>query len=211
MRRNDRPFHRPRVPVRLCPARLPSLSPKRARSCSRPCPRLRMGVRSVRQSLGRVLFNDVVAPFDVPALGVGNGWLRREDRRSVARGRDTAVAPRLPAMPSPVWSGAGQAVRVMTGAVLPNGADTVVVQEYVRRRRAHSGGTGCRARRTACRRRSWRAATRAARRAPRARRDRSSGLARHRRSDRPPPAAQRFLDWRRNCIDQPAAPPRRSL
>ena len=30
------------------------------------------------------------------------------------------------------YVGAGQAVRVMTGAVLPHGADTVVVQECVR-------------------------------------------------------------------------------
>ena len=152
------------------------------------------------------------------AYEFGNGWLRREDRRSVARGRDTAGRDRHRVCRQCLH----RCDRSRTGRARDDRRRVAERRRYggrpgmrARRRRCalHSGGTGCRAKRTACRRRSGARQPRAAGwKTPRARRDRSSGLARHRRSDRPPPAARGvFLDWRRNCIDQPAAPPRRSL
>jgi len=88
----------------------------------------------IRTALGRVLSRDLVAPFDVPAhdnsamdgFAVRAADLKAEENRLELVG--TAYA-------GGAFSGAvgpGQAVRIMTGAVLPRGADTVVMQEAAR-------------------------------------------------------------------------------
>jgi molybdopterin molybdotransferase len=90
---------------------------------------------AVRASLGRVLGADVVSTMNVPAhdnsamdgyavRGAdlkpdGDTALREIGTAFAGRSFDRAVAP-------------GECVRVMTGAVMPAGTDTVVIQEHVR-------------------------------------------------------------------------------
>jgi molybdopterin molybdotransferase len=89
----------------------------------------------VRQALGRVLAADVISPVDVPAHdnSAMDGWAVRHadlvaDGETRLKNIGTAFAGR--AFEGSV--GAGEAVRIMTGAVLPAGADCVVVQEMAR-------------------------------------------------------------------------------
>ncbi len=90
---------------------------------------------AVRASLGRVLGEDIVSPVNVPAHdnSAMDGWAVRgadlaPDRETVLRELGSAFAGRK-------FDGAvrpGECVRVMTGAVMPSGTDTVVIQEIVR-------------------------------------------------------------------------------
>jgi molybdopterin molybdotransferase len=87
----------------------------------------------IRQALDRVLARDVISPIDVPAHdnSAMDGWAVRAqdlDGETVlcAIGTAFAGAPFVGAV------GAGEAVRVMTGAVMPAGSDTVVMQEAAR-------------------------------------------------------------------------------
>jgi molybdopterin molybdotransferase len=89
---------------------------------------------AVRSALGRVLARDVVAPFDVPAHdnSAMDGYAVRF--ADLAAGGETALEVVGTALAGGAFSGLvgpGQAVRIMTGAVIPRGADTVVVQEVV--------------------------------------------------------------------------------
>ena len=86
------------------------------------------------EALGRVLADDVLAPFDVPPHD--NSAM---DGYSFAGAELDADAPLVlqvvgTAMAGAAWRGsvaAGQCVRIMTGAVMPAGLDTVVPQEFV--------------------------------------------------------------------------------
>jgi molybdopterin molybdotransferase len=92
----------------------------------------------LRDALGRVLDRDVVAPFDVPAHDncAMDGYAAREaDLSDPAGSRLQVVGSALAGKTFSGSVGAGQAVRVMTGAVLPRGADLVVPQES-----AHADG-----------------------------------------------------------------------
>lgn len=90
---------------------------------------------SVRAGLGRVLGADVISTINVPAHdnSAMDGWaVRGEDL-------DTAGDTRLREIGSSfagrAFSGEvkkGECVRVMTGAVMPAGTNTVVIQEVVR-------------------------------------------------------------------------------
>lgn len=85
--------------------------------------------------LGRVLDRDVVAPFDVPAhdnCAMDGYALRAADLAPTGGTRLTVVGTALAGKAFSGSVGAGQAVRVMTGAVLPRGADLVVPQESTR-------------------------------------------------------------------------------
>lgn len=93
----------------------------------------------IRSALDRVLAEAVVSPVDVPAHtnSAMDGFAVRHadlpDRGTRAlEVVGTAWAGRPCARPV----GAGQAVRIMTGAVLPAGADTVVMQEQAQDRGA---------------------------------------------------------------------------
>lgn len=89
----------------------------------------------IRSALGRVLYRDVVAPFDVPAHdnSAMDGYaLRHADLALVGDTRLQVVGTALAGGAFSGIVGAGQAVRIMTGAVLPRGADTVVEQEITR-------------------------------------------------------------------------------
>ena len=85
------------------------------------------------EALGRVLACDVIAPFDVPPHD--NSAM---DGYAFAGQQLTAAPLRLQvigcAFAGKAWQGkaaAGQCVKIMTGAVMPVGLDTVVPQEMV--------------------------------------------------------------------------------
>ncbi len=86
----------------------------------------------VRDALGRVLAQDVVAPFDVPAhdnSAMDGYCLRAADLSPTGETRLTVVGTALAGAGFSGLVDAGQAVRIMTGAPIPAGGDTVVIQE----------------------------------------------------------------------------------
>ena len=91
---------------------------------------------SVAQALGCVLARDVLAPFDVPPAdnsAVDGYAVRSADLRPAGAARLRVVSD-LPA--GSTYSGAlgpGETIRIMTGAPMPAGADTVVPQELAER------------------------------------------------------------------------------
>ena len=89
----------------------------------------------IRGALDRILYSDIVAPFDVPAHtnSAMDGYaVRIGDLSASGETRLSVVGTALAGNAFSGLVGDGQAVRIMTGAVLPHGADTVVVQECVR-------------------------------------------------------------------------------
>ncbi len=89
----------------------------------------------VRSALGRILAADIVAPHDVPAHdnSAMDGYAVRFDSFSgPGETRLNVVGTAFAGSAFSGLVGKGQAVRIMTGAVLPAGADTVVVQEVTR-------------------------------------------------------------------------------
>src|SRR5947199_9165207 len=86
------------------------------------------------RSLGRVVAEDVRAPFDVPPTdnSAVDGYAVTSADIPATGTRDLAVVADLPA--GSVFDGAlapGQAVRIMTGAPMPRGGDTGYPQEIV--------------------------------------------------------------------------------
>ena len=89
----------------------------------------------VRASLGRVLAADVISPLDVPSHdnSAMDGYAVRFDDLKA----DGEVTLRVTgtAFAGTPFSGAvkpGECVRIMTGGVVPQGADTIVMQEHVK-------------------------------------------------------------------------------
>jgi molybdopterin molybdotransferase len=86
----------------------------------------------LRQALGRVLAEDVISPRDVP--GHDNSAMDGYAVRfaDLAAQGDTVLELAGTTFAGRAFAGrleAGQCVRIMTGGVIPEGADTVVVQE----------------------------------------------------------------------------------
>jgi molybdopterin molybdotransferase len=84
-------------------------------------------------SLDRVLAEDLICPLDVPphdnsamdGFALAGEQLQRAERELVLRIRGTALAGQA-------WRGSvapGECVKIMTGAIMPAGCDTVVPQE----------------------------------------------------------------------------------
>lgn len=89
---------------------------------------------TIRDALDRVLFRDVIAPFDVPAHdnSAMDGYaVRLADLSPSAASKLSIVGSAFAGNAFSGMVGAGQAVRTMTGAVLPRGADVIVAQENV--------------------------------------------------------------------------------
>jgi molybdopterin molybdotransferase len=106
-------------------------------------------------ALGRVLARDVEAPFDVPPTdnSAVDGYAVRGTELPAGHRARFRVVDDLPA--GSVYGGdvgAGEALRIMTGAPMPRGADTVVPQELAEREngtvllRAVEAGANVRAR-----------------------------------------------------------------
>jgi len=112
----------------------------KAREAIRACLTPVADVESVliRQSLGRVLAQDIVPQINVPGHdnSAMDGYaVRFSDLRSTHEKKETSLRQIGTAFAGKVFQGkiqAGECVRVMTGAVMPQGADTVVVQEVCR-------------------------------------------------------------------------------
>jgi molybdopterin molybdotransferase len=92
----------------------------------------------LRASLGRVLAEDVASPEDVPAFdnSAMDGFAVRAAETRGAR-RDSPVILRIvdesrAGHPARTSLGAGQAIAISTGAVIPTGADAVVRVEETR-------------------------------------------------------------------------------
>jgi molybdopterin molybdotransferase len=89
----------------------------------------------IRQALSRVLAADVVSPLDVPGhdnsamdgYAVRFADLRADGETTLAR-----VGESFAGKPGAARVGPGQCVRIFTGAVMPEGADSVVMQERTR-------------------------------------------------------------------------------
>ena len=89
----------------------------------------------LRSALGRILAADIIAPHDVPAHDNSAMDGYAVNFASLAGTGETRLAVVGTAYAGNAFSGLvgkGQAVRIMTGGVLPAGADTVVVQEVTR-------------------------------------------------------------------------------
>jgi molybdopterin molybdotransferase len=91
---------------------------------------------AITEALGRVLVADVRAPFDVPPTdnSAVDGYAFASSDVSAERARPLRVVADLPA--GSVFAGAlepGQTIRIMTGAPMPAGADTVCPQELADR------------------------------------------------------------------------------
>jgi molybdopterin molybdotransferase len=90
---------------------------------------------AIRASLGRVLARDIVSPINVPASdnSAMDGYaLRASD---LAASGDTALSIAGTGFAGGQFAGtvaAGQCLRIMTGAVMPAGLDTVVPQEFTK-------------------------------------------------------------------------------
>ncbi len=91
---------------------------------------------AVRSALGRVLGRDVISPLDVPAFEnaamdgyafAGSVLAAGGEVRLRVAGRSFAGHP-FDGIAAP-----GECVRIMTGALLPGGCDTVIPQEQVQR------------------------------------------------------------------------------
>jgi molybdopterin molybdotransferase len=90
---------------------------------------------ATRSALGRVLAEDIVPAIDVPAHdnSAMDGYAVRA--ADLKPGAETALKEAGTALAGRKFAGvlgAGECVRVMTGAVMPPGTDTVVIQEVVR-------------------------------------------------------------------------------
>jgi molybdopterin molybdotransferase len=84
----------------------------------------------IQQALGRVLAEDVAAERDVPAFA--NSAMDGFAVRSGAAGRTLGIVGESRAgAPATVSVGEGEAVRISTGAALPDGADAVLQVELV--------------------------------------------------------------------------------
>jgi molybdopterin molybdotransferase len=90
---------------------------------------------AVRDALGRVLAQEIVPRINVPGHdnSAMDGWaVRIADTHSEREIQLREIGKALAGKPFQGMVGAGECVRVMTGAVMPQGADTVVVQEVCR-------------------------------------------------------------------------------
>jgi molybdopterin molybdotransferase len=86
----------------------------------------------VRDALGRVLAEEVHSPVDVPAHrnSAMDGWaMRGADLKADGDTTLQEIGASFAGKPFDGRVGPGQCVRIMTGGVVPEGADTVVMQE----------------------------------------------------------------------------------
>jgi molybdopterin molybdotransferase len=88
----------------------------------------------VRSALGRVLAEDLLSPVDVPAHrnSAMDGWALRGADLGAGEATLAEIGVSFAGRPFAGKVGAGQCVRIMTGGVVPEGADTVVMQERAR-------------------------------------------------------------------------------
>lgn len=113
-----------------------SLEEARARIIERLEPVATVERIALRQALNRILAEEVISAVEVPAHtnSAMDGYAVRSDDLPAA-GEVTLrlVGDAFAGHPFTGEVGAGECVRIMTGGVLPRGADTIVIQEDVGR------------------------------------------------------------------------------
>jgi molybdopterin molybdotransferase len=91
----------------------------------------------IRAALGRVLAEDIVSPIDVPGHdnSAMDGWAYRHADTSDSQASGNTLMKRVgtsyAGKPYLGQVGIGECVRIFTGAVMPEGCDTVAMQERV--------------------------------------------------------------------------------
>ncbi|GMQ83591.1 MAG: molybdopterin molybdotransferase MoeA [Gammaproteobacteria bacterium] len=88
----------------------------------------------LRAALGRILATPVVSTIDVPPFtnSAMDGYaVRSRDCTDVVQADLSVVGSSFAGAPFAGEITAGQCIRIMTGAVMPDGADTVIMQERV--------------------------------------------------------------------------------
>jgi len=88
---------------------------------------------SVRAALGRVLADDVISPVDVPSHdnSAMDGYaVRFADLKADGKVTLKMTGSSFAGVPFKGAVATGEAVRIMTGGVVPSGADTIVMQEH---------------------------------------------------------------------------------
>ena len=94
---------------------------------------------SILEALGRVIAEDIYATRDIPPLdnsGMDGYAVRSEDTRDAGQNDPVRleVIEDLPAgFISTRTVGRGEAIRIMTGAPIPRGADTIIPVEYTKK------------------------------------------------------------------------------
>lgn len=95
-------------------------------------------VTGIFQALGRVLSSDVISPISVPPHdnSAMDGYAFDGGQLSALKAGEAVLKLRIvgTALAGKAWQGAvpnGECLKIMTGAVLPPGLDTVVPQEFV--------------------------------------------------------------------------------
>jgi molybdopterin molybdotransferase len=86
----------------------------------------------IRSALGRVLAEDILSPVNVPAHinSAMDGWaMRFADLKVEGDSTLLEVGASFAGVPYGKTVGAGECVRIFTGGVVPDGCDTVVMQE----------------------------------------------------------------------------------
>ena len=86
----------------------------------------------IRSALGRVLAEDLISPVNVPSHrnSAMDGWaMRGADLKPDGETTLTEIGASFAGKPYGGSCGPGQCVRIMTGGVVPEDADTVVMQE----------------------------------------------------------------------------------
>ena len=89
---------------------------------------------SVRESLGRVVAAEITSPIDVPAYtnSAMDGYaVSSKDIPAEGEAELTVLGTAWAGRPMEVAVKPGQAVRIMTGGMMPPGTDTVIIQEHV--------------------------------------------------------------------------------
>ena len=88
----------------------------------------------LRDAMGRVLAEDILSPVDVPSHrnSAMDGWAMRGSDLAQGEATLSEIGVSFAGKPFSGKVGAGQCVRIMTGGVVPEGADTVVMQERAR-------------------------------------------------------------------------------
>ncbi|HEV7821934.1 MAG TPA: molybdopterin molybdotransferase MoeA, partial [Burkholderiales bacterium] len=90
---------------------------------------------NIRAGLGRVLAEDIISPLDVPSHdnSAMDGYaVRFADLKTDGEATLAVAGTAFAGVPFAGGVQPGACVRIMTGAVVPEGADTIVMQEHVK-------------------------------------------------------------------------------
>jgi molybdopterin molybdotransferase len=112
-----------------------SVEQARARIMALVAPLATLERLHVRAALGRVLAENIISSVNVPpyANSAMDGYALRCADIAIVPARLRVIGTALAGIPCTGRVEPGTCVRIMTGAVLPDGADTVLMQEQVQR------------------------------------------------------------------------------